>query len=46
MHNREHIVVVRPGERGMILHTMYYEDEVRRTEEFRTDVHQRYGARK
>src|SRR5580704_16730942 len=38
MHNREHIVVVRPGERGMILHTMYYEDEVRRTEEFRTDA--------
>ncbi len=40
MHNREHIVVVRPGERGMILHTMYYEDEVRRTEEFRTDTSQ------
>ena len=39
MHNREHIVVVRPGERGMILHTMYFEDEVRRTEEFRTDTH-------
>ncbi len=38
MHNREHIVVVRPGEWGMILHTMYYEDEVRRTEEFRTDT--------
>ncbi len=39
MHNREHIVIVRPGERGMILHTMYYEDEVRRSEEFRTDTH-------
>ena len=39
MHNREHIVVVRPGERGMILHTMYFEDEVRRSEEFRTDTH-------
>jgi DNA end-binding protein Ku len=38
MHNREHIVVVRPGERGMILHTMYYSDEVRSTEEFRTDT--------
>jgi len=38
MHNREHIVVVRPGERGMLLHTMYYADEVRRTEEFRTDT--------
>lgn len=39
MHNREHIVIVRPGERGMILHTMYFEDEVRRTDEFRTDTH-------
>jgi DNA end-binding protein Ku len=38
MHNREHVVVVRPGERGMVLHTMYYADEVRRTEEFRTDT--------
>jgi DNA end-binding protein Ku len=38
MHNREHIVIVRPGDRGMVLHTMYYADEVRRTEEFRTDT--------
>jgi len=38
MHNREHVVVLRPGERGMILHTMYYSDEVRATEEFRTDT--------
>src|SRR6202167_659075 len=34
MHNREHVVIVRPGEGGMVLHTMYYQDEVRRTEEF------------
>jgi DNA end-binding protein Ku len=26
-----------PGRRGMVLHTMYYADEVRRSEEFRTD---------
>lgn len=38
MHNREHVVVVRPGEKGMLLHTMYYSDEVRRSEEFRTDT--------
>jgi DNA end-binding protein Ku len=38
MHNREHIVIVRPGERGMVLHTMYYADEVRSSEEFRTDT--------
>jgi len=40
MHNREHIVIVRPGERGMVLHTMYFADEVRATEEFRTDTSQ------
>jgi DNA end-binding protein Ku len=40
MHNREHVVVVRPGKSGMILHTMYFADEVRATEEFRTDTTQ------
>jgi DNA end-binding protein Ku len=38
MHNREHVVVLRPGSKGMVLHTMYYADEVRRSEEFRTDA--------
>ncbi len=38
MHNREHIVILRPGKRGSLLHTMYYEDEVRKVEEFRTDT--------
>jgi DNA end-binding protein Ku len=38
MHNREHVVILRPGDRGMLLHTMYYADEVRRSEEFRTDT--------
>jgi DNA end-binding protein Ku len=38
MHNREHIVVLRPTRHGILLHTMYYADEVRKTEEFRTDV--------
>src|SRR6202142_1267218 len=37
MHNREHVVILRPGERGMELHTMYYADEVKRSEESRTD---------
>jgi DNA end-binding protein Ku len=37
MHNREHVVILRPGKYGMILHTMYYRDEVRATEEFRTN---------
>jgi len=38
MHNREHVVIIRPGDRGMVLHTMYYADEVRRSDEFRTDA--------
>jgi DNA end-binding protein Ku len=31
-------VIVRPGSKGLILHTMYYADEVRKVEEFRTDT--------
>jgi DNA end-binding protein Ku len=38
MHNREHIVILRPGSRGILLHTMYYPDEIRQVEEFRTDI--------
>jgi DNA end-binding protein Ku len=37
MHSREHIVVLRPSETGITLHTMYFEDEMRKTEAFRTD---------
>ena len=28
MHNREHIVLIRPSEDGLILHTLYYPDEL------------------
>ena len=38
MHNREHIVILRPGPKGILLHTMYYRDEIRQVEEFRTDT--------
>jgi DNA end-binding protein Ku len=38
MHNREHIIVLRPGARGILSHTMYYQDEIRQVEEFRTDT--------
>lgn len=38
MHNREHIVIVRPGNQGILLHTMYYADEIRKVDEFRTDT--------
>jgi len=38
MHNREHIVILRPGDKGVVLHTMFYNDEIRQVEEFRTDT--------
>src|ERR1051325_7167333 len=34
MHNREYTVFLRPHEGGMMLHTMYYSDEVRKVEGF------------
>lgn len=37
MHNREYTVFLRPYESGMMLHTMYYSDEVREMENFGTD---------
>jgi DNA end-binding protein Ku len=38
MHNREHIIVLRPGAKGILSHTMYFQDEIRQVEEFRTDT--------
>jgi DNA end-binding protein Ku len=40
MHNREHIVILRPTKKGMLLHTMYFQDEIRQVEEFSTDTSQ------
>jgi len=31
MHNREHVVLIRPGDGGLILHTLYYSDELHKT---------------
>jgi DNA end-binding protein Ku len=38
MHRRDHVIILRTGKSGLIAHTMYYPDEVRSTEEFRTDT--------
>src|SRR5215467_5710622 len=38
MHNREHVVILRPGGKGILLHTMYYVDEIRQVDEFRTNT--------
>ncbi len=37
MHGREHATVVRPGRRGLILHTLYFANEVRTSEEYQAD---------
>jgi len=28
MHNREHVVLIRPADNGLVLHTLFYEDEL------------------
>ena len=38
MYGREHVMIVRPGNYGMLAHTMFYMDEIRFENEFRTDV--------
>lgn len=38
MHNREHIVVVRPGRTGIIVHTMFYETEIRHEDEYQANT--------
>jgi non-homologous end joining protein Ku len=38
MHSREHLVLLRPGRFGLVLHTLFYSDEVRTLDEFRTDT--------
>lgn len=38
MHNREHVVVIRSGKTGIILHTMFYSTEIRGEDEYRTDT--------
>jgi DNA end-binding protein Ku len=38
MHNREHVVILRPGANGVLMHTMYFSHEIRKVDEFRTDL--------
>ena len=37
MHRREHVVIVRPGPRGVLVHTMYYENEIRKDQEYKAN---------
>jgi DNA end-binding protein Ku len=36
MHNREHVVLIRPFGGGLILHTLYYPDELHKTNKSET----------
>jgi DNA end-binding protein Ku len=38
MHRREHVVVVRPGPRGVLVHTLYYEQEIRKDQEYKANT--------
>jgi DNA end-binding protein Ku len=37
MHQREHIVIIRPSAKGLTLHTMFYSNEIRAAESIPTD---------
>jgi DNA end-binding protein Ku len=37
MHQREHTVLIRCGTRGLVLHTMFYDDELRHEQSFRSE---------
>jgi DNA end-binding protein Ku len=37
MHNREYTAFLRPYEKGLMLHTMYYEEEIREAPDFGTE---------
>jgi DNA end-binding protein Ku len=43
MHNREHVVLIRPYDGGLILHTLYYPDELHKAN--RNDVKAAYTAK-
>ena len=38
MHRREHVAVTRAGDRGILMHTMFYANEVRKEQEFKADA--------
>jgi DNA end-binding protein Ku len=38
MHRREHVAVIRAGDRGILMHTMFYANEVHKEQEFKADA--------
>ncbi len=45
MHSREHIVILRPGERGIVLHTMYFVDELHKANEVPAPKEAKFGKK-
>lgn len=45
MHGREHIVIVRPADEGLVLHTMYFADELHKANKVRTAAGAKYSAK-
>jgi DNA end-binding protein Ku len=38
MHRREHVIILRPGSKGLVAHTMFFSSEVRADEEYKADT--------
>jgi DNA end-binding protein Ku len=45
MHGREHIVIIRPTAEGMVLHTMYYVDELHKANAIRGKTKAQFSAK-
>jgi DNA end-binding protein Ku len=45
MHNREHVVIIRPSSTGMVIHTMYYEHELHTSNQPSLPKQERYSAK-
>ena len=45
MHGREHVVILRPKDRGMMLHTMYFVDELHKANEAKVPAATKFNKR-
>ena len=45
MHGREHVVIIRPTAAGMVLHTMYYEDELHKANQPELPKNEKYNQK-
>jgi DNA end-binding protein Ku len=45
MHGREHIVILRPTENGIVLHTMYFEDELHKANETKKSQNSKFDKK-